>query len=234
MRFFTSSSSNVCNARCCKEGRFIKYNITRRAIQLSQFVNQLRTGWFCLTGRIRAVGCRPLVYTIALRHVEEFWEPLCYGITVSTQCSDSELQHCCCCHVTHISKTKVKQCIELKMYISKRVWVDFDRTGRCGIKVVDNARRVLRWHTENMFISTNLVMSSAGCCRWSSHHDFVPLETVTSQCSKFCNKACCKGLLESGYLLISMRWLVRMLMSQLICDMNWRIAGSHSVLDKSQ
>jgi len=39
-----------------------------------------------------------------------------------TYCSKSELQHCCCGHVTHKSKAKVKQCTQLKMHGSKRVW----------------------------------------------------------------------------------------------------------------
>ena len=53
VRFLTSMKY-----RCCEEGRSIKYNTTRRAIQLLQFVKGLRAGWFCLADRIRAEGGR--------------------------------------------------------------------------------------------------------------------------------------------------------------------------------
>ena len=45
-------------ARSCKNGKFTKYNTTRRAIQFLQFVKGLRAGWYCLSGRIRPVGRR--------------------------------------------------------------------------------------------------------------------------------------------------------------------------------
>jgi len=39
-----------------QENRSIKYNTTRRAIQLLQIVKGLWAGLFCLAGRIRPVG----------------------------------------------------------------------------------------------------------------------------------------------------------------------------------
>ena len=37
VRFLISSSSQVFNTRSCKEGKYVKYNTTMRAIQLVQF-----------------------------------------------------------------------------------------------------------------------------------------------------------------------------------------------------
>ena len=57
VRFRISSSSYVCNARSCKEGRFIKYNTITRAILLLQFTKGLRAGFDYAW---RAVGCQHL------------------------------------------------------------------------------------------------------------------------------------------------------------------------------
>jgi len=57
VRFLIRNSSYLCNKKCCKEGGFTKYNTTRRAIKLFQFVvKALQAGWFRLNGRIWPAG----------------------------------------------------------------------------------------------------------------------------------------------------------------------------------